>query len=56
MVSLDFSLKFGKNSSKALFRYTQNKTLQNSSSHRILRHRHEVLNIDKKIINCTVYM
>jgi len=34
---------------KALFRYTQKpKTLQDSLSHRILRHMHEVLNIDKK--------
>jgi len=35
--------------SMALFRYTQKpKTLQDSPSHRILRHMHEVLNIDKK--------
>jgi len=33
----------------SLFRYTQKpKTLQDSPSHRILRHMHEVLNIDKK--------
>jgi len=35
--------------------YTQNlKILQNFPSHQILRHMHEVLNIDKKITNCTV--
>ena len=35
--------------SEALFRYTQKpKTLQDSPSHRILRHMHEVLNKDKK--------
>jgi len=34
---------------KALFRYIQKpKTLQDSPSHRILRHMHEILNVDKK--------
>ena len=34
---------------KTLFRYTQKpKTLQDSSSHQILRHMHETLNINKK--------
>ena len=37
------------NTTMVLFRYTQKfKTLQDSLSYQILRHMHEVLNIDKK--------
>jgi len=32
------------------------KIFQNYLSHQILRRMHRALNIDKKIINCTVYM
>jgi len=44
-------------STKGLFRCIQKpKSLQDSPSHRILRHMHGALNIDKKITNYTVYL
>jgi len=47
-IETDLKLDKGKYS-KALFRYTKKlKTLQDSTSHRILWHMHRTLNIDKK--------